>query len=125
MGRRMAETPHERREHQRKRDERRLEKLLAILNCPSAAVLPDVEVWKALTIKHLEAVRDPEAYRAWHQACSPPVVHRRVEDGAGMSTLLRALCLFGRMLSVRLNDILRYIGVLQNLVQQLRLLKQR
>jgi hypothetical protein len=23
-------------------------------------------VWKALTIKHLEAVRYPEAHRAWH-----------------------------------------------------------
>jgi hypothetical protein len=85
---RMPGTPHERRERQRKRDERRLEKLLTVLNRPSAVVLPDVDVWKALTIKHLEAVRDPEAYRAWHTRLirNPRIPGRRRRIAADSNT---------------------------------------
>jgi hypothetical protein len=84
----MPGTPHDKRERQRKRDERRLEKLLRILSRPSAAVLPDVEVWKALTIKQLEAVRDPEAYRAWNtrEIRNPRVPGRRRRIAADSNT---------------------------------------
>jgi len=64
----MKTGPDEKRERRRLRTQRRLEKMLALLERPAASrVVPDVDRLKARFASQLAIVRDPAAYKTWNR----------------------------------------------------------